>query len=106
MLSGPVAHAYDVPKKKSAEALNLSDKIFLLSALSVSFVNNVKLCKSLHWKMFRNNCSAWLRLKLITKVSLHNFPPPDPPFLPPQTFLPVIVMEKAQVKCSFPMIGN
>ena len=41
-------------------------------------------------------CSVWLRLKLITKVSLHTFPPPDPPFLPPQTFSPFIVMEKAQ----------
>ena len=52
-------------------------------------------------------CSAWLRLKLITKVSFHNFPLPDPQFSPPQTFSPVKVMEKAQqVKCSLPMIGN
>ena len=46
-------------------------------------------------------------LVLITKVSLHTFPPPDPEFLSPQTFSPFIVMEKAQqVKCSLPMIGN
>ena len=35
-------------------------------------------------------CSAWLRLKLNTKVGLHNFPPPDPPFSPPQTFEPLL----------------
>ena len=33
---------------------------------------------------------------LITKVSLHNFPPPDPPFSPPQTFSKLKAMEKAK----------
>ena len=41
-------------------------------------------------------CSAWLRLKLNTKVGLHNFPPPDPPFSPPQTFAQLIAMEKGK----------
>ena len=31
-----------------------------------------------------------LGFKLITKVGLHNFPPPDPPFSPPQTFEPLL----------------
>ena len=31
-----------------------------------------------------------LGFKLITKVGLHTFPPPDPPFSPPQTFEPLL----------------
>ena len=34
--------------------------------------------------------SLGLDSSLITKVSLHNFPPPDPPFSPLQTFEPLL----------------
>ena len=34
--------------------------------------------------------SLGLDSSLITKVSLHTFPPPDPPFSPPQTFEPLL----------------
>ena len=37
-----------------------------------------------------------LGFKLITKVGLHNFPPPDPPFSPPQTFSQLKAMEKGK----------
>ena len=40
--------------------------------------------------------SLGLDSSLITKVSLHNFPPPDPPFSPPQTFAQLIDMEKGK----------
>ena len=38
--------------------------------------------------------SLGLDPSLITKVSLHTFPPPDPPFSPPQTFSQLKAMEK------------
>ena len=37
--------------------------------------------------------SLGLDPSLITKVSLHTFPPPDPPFSPPQTFAQLKAME-------------
>ena len=40
--------------------------------------------------------SLGLDSSLITKVSLHTFPPPDPPFSPPQTFAQLIAMEKGK----------
>ena len=40
--------------------------------------------------------SLGLDPSLITKVSLHTFPPPDPPFSPPQTFAQLIAMEKGK----------
>ena len=40
--------------------------------------------------------SLGLDSSLITKVSLHNFPPPDPPFSPPQTFSKLKAVEKGK----------
>ena len=41
--------------------------------------------------------SLGLDPSLITKVSLHTFPPPDPPFSPPQTFAKLIAMKKGKI---------
>ena len=38
--------------------------------------------------------SLGLDSSLITKIGLHTFPPPDPPFSPPQTFSQLKAMEK------------
>ena len=40
--------------------------------------------------------SLGLDPSLITKVSLHNFAPPDPPFSPPQTFSKFKAMGKGK----------
>ena len=37
--------------------------------------------------------SLGLDSSLITKIGLHTFPPPDPPFSPPQTFSQLKAME-------------
>ena len=64
-----------------------------------------------HTKLYRHflNClliSLGLDSSLITKIGLHTFPPPDPPFSPPQTFSQLKALEKGKASQEDKCLGE